>query len=87
MPPGGSRDELGGPVAGLQGTDPGRRGPVKQNAGPNSSVHLTIDTDAKTGEFGAKDYQPVGPATHHVAGTSFQHAGIGDILGVNADDA
>lgn len=36
----------------------------------------------KTGEFGVKDFSPVGPATHYVNGTSFSHKGIAGILGI-----
>jgi hypothetical protein len=56
---------------------------------PTAEVHWTVTGRKinKTGEFGVKDFHPVGPATHYVTGTIFKHKGIGGVLGVQDDDA
>ncbi len=40
----------------------------------------------KTGEFGVKDFSPVGPAHYFVKGTTFKRKGIGGHLGITGPD-
>ena len=40
----------------------------------------------KTGEFGVKDFRPVGTAYYFVTGFSFKRKGIGGILGITGPD-
>lgn len=56
---------------------------------PTAEVHWTVTGRKikRTGEFGVKDFQPVGPATHYITGTSFKHKDIGGFLGLKDDDA
>lgn len=51
---------------------------------PTAEVHWTVTGKKinKTGEFGMKEFSPVGPATHDINGTKFTHKGIGGILGI-----
>ncbi|HMN12748.1 MAG TPA: hypothetical protein PKD55_10540 [Bellilinea sp.] len=51
---------------------------------PTAEVHWAVTGRKikKTGEFGVKDFPPVGPATHFVNGTSFSHKGIAGVLGI-----
>jgi hypothetical protein len=55
----------------------------------NTEVHWTVTGRKinKTGEYGVKDFSPVGPASHKVNGTSFVQGGIGHALGLDEDDA
>ena len=41
----------------------------------------------RTGEFGVKDFHPVGPATHFVDDTSFKPKGLIGIFGISDDGA
>ena len=56
---------------------------------PSAKVHWTATGRKinKTGEFGVKDFSPVGPATHHVNGTGFRRKGLAGIFGMKEDDA
>lgn len=40
----------------------------------------------KTGNFGVKDFQPVGPGTHFPKGTTFKFKGVGGTLGISGPD-
>jgi hypothetical protein len=56
---------------------------------PSAEVYWTVTGRKinKTGEFGVKEFSPVGPAHHHVNGTSFKHKGLEGMLGIKDDDA
>jgi hypothetical protein len=67
--------------------EPGRYGQVDRieyhvdfwnELNPRVEVHWAVTGRKinKTGEFGVKDFSPVGPATHFVTGTSFKHKGL-----------
>jgi hypothetical protein len=54
-----------------------------------AEVHWTVTGRKinKAGGYGVKDFEPVGPATHYVSGTTFRHKGIAGIMGIKDDDA
>jgi hypothetical protein len=56
---------------------------------PNKVVDWTVSGRKfnKDGQFGKKNFQPIGPATHFVIGTQFKFKGIAGIFGVQDDDA
>ena len=56
---------------------------------PNADVHWTVTGRKinKTGAFGVKSFQPVGPATHIVNDVSFKPKDWNAVFGISDDDA
>jgi hypothetical protein len=54
-----------------------------------AEVHWTVTGRKinKTGEYGIKEFQPVGPATHYFNGEIFTTKGIAGTLGINDGNA